>query len=296
MSATSPIIIGGNGGSGTRVVAEILSRSGIFFGRSLHPKNQDDQFFVLLLRRAKLLGPGLTPRRDVPQLLALHRDLLLGQGPGGLRSYMRLLSASWDHGRERLEPGWLALRWRHLLSHQPQSSGIWGWKEPNTHLFLESLAGFYPEARFVLVLRNGLDMAFSRNRQQLKRWGRLFGLDPEDRSPRNCFEYWYRSNQRALAMGEERWGNRFLRLPLEDLCLEPDQNLARLLSFAGLPTASIPQEIRQLPRLPASSGRYLRRDTSWIDVEVRRMAAELGYPLPQGFQPGPPDPAPSPLL
>ena len=46
-----------------------------------------------------------------------------------------------------------------------------GWKEPNTHIILEKLLIRYPMMKYIHVIRNGLDMAFSTNHNQVLLWG-----------------------------------------------------------------------------------------------------------------------------
>src|SRR5690606_33373890 len=40
---------------------------------------------------------------------------------------------------------------------------IWGWKEPNTQIYIEYIANFFPNLKYIQVIRHGLYMAFSSN-------------------------------------------------------------------------------------------------------------------------------------
>ena len=53
INRNSPVIIGGIGGSGTRVVAEILMRIGIYLGHTLNA-SLDNLWFTALFKRLDL--------------------------------------------------------------------------------------------------------------------------------------------------------------------------------------------------------------------------------------------------
>ena len=83
----------------------------------------------------------------------------------------------------------------------PGSLG-WGWKEPNTHVFLEHLAEALPALRYVHVMRDGVEMAFSGNQAQLHNWHALYGVERPahaSEAPRASLRYWLRANERALS-------------------------------------------------------------------------------------------------
>jgi len=134
--------------------------------------------------------------------------------------------------------------------------------------FLHGLHRRYRDGRYIHVLRHGLDMSYSSNDQQFTTWGPSYRIDPSDPSPRNRFEFWYRSNRQVLDLATRWFGERFLPVRLEDLCLQRD-GVASLLSFAGLPNdESAQRAARGSLMLPASYCRYQKFDQSWIDGEV----------------------------
>jgi hypothetical protein len=134
------------------------------------------------------------------------------------------------------------------------------------------------DARYVHVLRHGLDMVYSRNQQQLRNWGGSFQLDPEDLAGRNRFEFWYRSNHLAITTAEECLPGRYLKVGLEELCLETERVVGELLHFVGLSRAgSVPPDVLKVPQLPESFQRYLKSDLSWVDSDVELKLSEFGY-------------------
>ena len=176
---------------------------------------------------------------------------------------------------------WIIERWRRiLLPSAPKPQGglwLWGWKEPHTIFFLHSIQAYYQKSKFILVLRNGLDMAYSRNTQQMKYWGSSFGIDPSDLEPQNRFEFWYRSNQHAIATARSQFVDSFMIVKLEDLYLEKETNLEALFAFVGLNPADVSEDVWHIPKLPSSHGRYHEYDTAWIDAGIIQKLMEVGY-------------------
>lgn len=60
----------------------------------------------------------------------------------------------------------------HLVSqsHKCNDNGVWGWKEPNSRMFLPNLKEVFPNMKYVHVIRDGVYMSRSTNRNQLIQW------------------------------------------------------------------------------------------------------------------------------
>ena len=164
-----PIAVGGLGGSGTRVVAHVLAESGMNIGPHLNPL--DNLFFSNLLKNPRW-------HADASDAEIRDRLALFGRCTGGLPAERRDL---WDYARAAKSnrtpvigtPGLRRLALSRLRSPRGKP---WGWKEPNTHIYLSHLPEVFPEIRYVHVIRNPLEMAHSDNRQQLTNWGDLYGV------------------------------------------------------------------------------------------------------------------------
>ena len=273
-------MIGGNGGSGTRVFAEILIRSGMYLGYDLNRSN-DDLLFTYLFKHPHCFAYIQNQYNSlVEQLLNIHHRMMFGKLPRSLNNWTLFIKAGWDHMSKRIYYGsrWVFNRWWQIRKMiQPEKSTIWGWKEPHTIFFLSEIQKYYRNARYLLVLRNGLDMAYTQNVQQMVHWGKRYQIDSKDLSPKNKFDYWYKSNRATINLIKEFYPKNFLVLKLEDLCSVKEKKIMQLLSFAGLDSSKIPLEIWNIPKLPASSGRYHQQDTSWVDTSVKNKLAEIGY-------------------
>lgn len=268
------VAVGGVGGSGTRVVAQVLDALGLYLGDDLNDAG-DNLWFTLLFKHREILDfpperfaryhalfvaamQGKTP--DLSDVDRLHRDLM-GFERAGL------------HGRS-----WLQARWDSLRSPRVAAGAVgWGWKEPNTHMVLEPLLELQPGLRYVHVMRNGLDMAFSANQNQLRIWGPR-ALGPRfDTSPRASLAFWRWAQERVFALAA-RYPGRVLVLDFDRLCRAPVDELARLTSSLGLSSDRARcVELARLVRIPTTVGRFRCADPSMLDQDDVRYVAGLGF-------------------
>ena len=157
--------------------------------------------------------------------------------------WLILISAALDlmlHGHDHRGSGrgiWPLIRVKNLLAASgkahPAYSG-WGWKEPNSHIYLDYLNRHFPDFKFILVIRHGLDIATGNNQAQLYTWGPLFGIAPPKTHrllPAASLEDWIKANQQALSQGRERLKDRFYILRFDDLQTHPREQLEQLLAF-----------------------------------------------------------------
>ncbi len=283
-SLPGPIVIGGVGGSGTRLLAQALQELDVYIGSSLN-RALDNLWYTLLLRREEIF-PGLGPETDRQARRALelfHTAMTRGLNEVPTRAQrhliQRALADSLPVSKDRPRKARKSL----LVSSPPEMNRYqaWGWKEPNTHIHLEVLAAAFPDMKYVLLMRHGLDMAFSRNRVQLSRWGKFFDVSiPEGESemPVAALQYWIRANQRALELGRALLGDRFLPLSYDELCHDPEVQMNRFLDFIGLDVnAEARKRLLALPSPPDSMGRYLHEDCSLFGTEALEAVQALGF-------------------
>ena len=156
-------------------------------------------------------------------------------------------------------------------------------KEPNSHIYLNELSAHYPGMKYIHVIRNGLDMAYSSNQAQLHNWGDLFGiaLTPSTSSRQRAqksLEFWIRANAQAMERGRNLLGERFLLVNYDDLCLNPKPQIQRMCGFGGSDCSR--QEIETLVRIPrigASLGRFRTQDLSIFDPHQIDTVRSLGF-------------------
>lgn len=206
-----PVLIGALGGSGTRAFSRVLRQGGVYMGEA--DPQEDAIAFSLFYRRH--LADYLAHDAAFPPATAGEAQ----------RDFEAALQAH--------------------LSGLEDPHAVWGAKNPRTMLMLPFWHERFPRLRFVHVIRNGLDMAYSSNKIQLRRFGAsLIGPEPdgpdaeggeaEAAERARAMRYWAEANRRAADYGERGLGDRYLRIRLEDLCDDPHVGVRALLDFAGV--------------------------------------------------------------
>lgn len=285
-----PVVVGALGGSGTRLVADILAELGWFLGRDLNPE-RDNLWFTLLFKRRRWLEREVP---DDPSQIRLGLDLLekvMVTGQPLTAQERRFLGRAAAevavHGHDHRGSGrgtWSVTRARRMLRARPldvQRYRGWGWKEPNSHLFLPQLVRHFPRLRFVYVLRHGLDMAYSSNDTQLQLWGSRYGIAPPpsgDLHAQAMLEFWSRVSARVIDQGRQLLGPRFLVLAYDRLVERPGEALDELLEFLEVDAAAVDlARLRRLPVRPPSLGRYRRHGLDAFPPRLLEQVRSLGF-------------------
>ena len=123
---------------------------------------------------------------------------------------------------------------RHLSRSTSESNALWGWKAPRSIYLLPFLHAHFPQLTFIHVLRDGRDMAFSKNQNQLRKHGRAV-LHWRERwfyaAPMRSLLLWERVNLRAAEYGEAQLRENYQRVRFEDLCEAPVKTTRRVMKF-----------------------------------------------------------------
>jgi hypothetical protein len=194
-------VIGATGGSGTRVLARLVRAGGMFVGTNLNPYEDALDFGEYSDR---WINRTETCPVDAETLAGMSAELV-----------------------EIVE--------RHCADLPPDAA-LWGWKEPRSIYLLPFYDAALPSLRFVHFVRDGRDMAFSDNQNQLIKHGEAV-LAPEmlaERRPLKSIALWNAVNLRAAEYGEQQMGDRYLRVRFEDLCSGPAETVRAVYRFFGL--------------------------------------------------------------
>ena len=203
LADSGPVVVGATGGSGTRVLARLLKDGGVFIGSNLNPYED-------------VLAFGLFSDRWINDVESMD-----GQ----------VSAATCDTMCEEL---------RTIVGSEyrafPNGAEQWGWKEPRSIYLLPFFDAAMPSLRFVHFVRDGRDMAFSENQNQLVKHGpAILGADQATlRKPAQSIAVWSAINSRAADYGETSMGDRYLRIRFEDLCSDPAETARRAYRFLGL--------------------------------------------------------------
>jgi Sulfotransferase family len=286
-AAQGPIVTGGVGGSGTRAVVEVMRRLNIYTGTELN-KAGDNLWFSLLCK---------LPRWNVHETSSIMRSFeLLEQAMQGMlaptRKDRKVIAeivdrcTAWtrqgDLSDDRSE-AWLQKVSASLLQSKPVPEGArgWGWKEPNSHLFLAHLqTHFGDRLRYVHVIRNGVYMAYSANQSQVRRWGTQFDIEADIDPPVASLDYWIRSNELAIDRGRAMKPGSFFLVNHDHLCESPREEVTRLVDFLGIRTSQEElEELIALPQPPKPVGiSHQRMITEFGEERLARVRA-LGFAL-----------------
>lgn len=290
-AVSAPVVVGGVGGSGTRVVASVLDAAGVDVGADLNP-SMDNLWFTLLFKsrrvHARMHHDPLYARRS----FELFEKLSTGPGRLSAWEIARLASSAarvavrghnrFGHGRGR----WALGRLRSMARVRGRAvSRRWGWKEPCSHLYVELLARHWPDAVYLHVVRDGRDMAFSDNVQDLYLWGPLLGVPPPrdgddpDALAAALLRHWAAANSWTLDVGTAALGDRFVLLRFEDLCADPEATIDRLLERLDVVAGVERAGLARLVRAPASLGRHHSREVPGLGPTEAEVLKRLGYGL-----------------
>jgi len=282
----SPIIIGGVGGSGTRMIAELLQSTGVNIGSALN-ESLDNLWFTLLFRRSswkKERADTLEILRACRVLSAAHHGEGYKDIPLDVDRYITDLAENMPDFGLKGSPfeSWLDVS-RHFLNHRynHNTDGLWGWKEPNSHMFLPELLVTFPRLKYVHVIRNGVYMSQSSNQNQLNQWGLWFGDEVDaggDVSERSS-QFWCASNLNARRVCESSLADQHFWLKFEDLCSDPKSVATDLLAFVGVEPESDKIE-GFCNKIDSDRGNALKIDRylQMYDLNSDEFA-ELGYSL-----------------
>ncbi len=255
-----PVVVFCKSHSGSRLLVEMLNRAGVFMGA--HASGSGDSWDLapviryLVTRYYPDYGPALA-------------------GEDALLSDMLTVAFA-----------------RHLAGYDPGSRRPWGWKVCEATHAIPVIRTLFPQARYIHLLRDGRDIAFSNHvgpvdafwrkiyfgRADIDSW-RGMALDgPSYRRRPHLFnaQHWLSSaslgHRAFLELGEH-----CLEMRYEELIRDLPASAARLLGFLELGDRTI-----DLPPIHVTSmGRFRRqprRKLREVLALIAPLQRELGYP------------------
>jgi hypothetical protein len=239
MIQPAPIIICGTGGSGTRVVARIARIAGNYLGSHVNVA-EDARHFVSFYDH--WIDAYLAEFPWPQQLLA---GLPLSTPP--------ILPGMAEEFSIALE--------RHR-STIPAPTSPWAWKNPRSIFLLPFFHQQFPDMKLIHLVRDGRDMAYSTNQNQVTKHGKLFLTAAELAKPLplQSMLLWSRLNFAAARYGETQLkSGHYLRVRFEDLCQDPKSESAAVLLFSSPDGHITPEQYTQAAAQiapPESLGRH----------------------------------------
>ena len=272
------VAVGGMGGSGSRVVATLIEAMGFYMGNYLN-QERDNITFTRLFKNPDWFK---TATRDDFNL-RFHLFVRITKGekltPKQVQMYLKAVAENHLHSATVLHRAAFVLRNR---LHPLVRNSKWAWKEPNTHIMIDRVIPLADKIRYIHVLRHGLDMAFSKNRQQLINWGWMFGLDSTANQSidiyRKQLEFWIRSTKRVLEICPPALGGNFYVLNYNRLLNHPEKEIE---SLAGFLNADLSKKRRDMLTKkiikPRTDGRYKTHDLSIFSDRQLDQVREFGF-------------------
>lgn len=273
------IAIGAVGGSGTRAVAKIFMDAGVFMGDDLNASN-DDLTFTRLFKNPAWYNNATKP--EVKKRLRIFEKHMTGI-PLTLSERKEFQKAAETNNLYFSYEKYIADTLFSAKGFSQKKRTVWGWKEPNTQIFIEDIAEYFSNLKYIHVLRHGLDMAFSRNRQQVNNWGERFNIvigenDTDDQIATKQLDYWIKSNTSTINQGKKLLGENFYVLYLHELIANPKEEIERLLKFAGVKCdQDLISKLKEIPQKQNSYGRYKNENTSIFSDEQKEAVEQLGF-------------------
>jgi hypothetical protein len=259
----APVIVGAIGGSGTRVVENILEQAGVFMGTQLN-ENKD-----------------AVPVRE---FYRKWRNAWCGFSQGNLRWNLADFEDSVPFSRMREEFGEAI---EQHLKEKPDENMAWGVKVPQNILFLPFLHFFYPKMRFIQIVRDGMDMVYSTN-WNVRLVGEFVLSEKEKGLPLGVQQIlsWWRVNKCAHDYGKRVLRNRYLLIRFESLCMQPDHTVEGILDFLKASKKPGMDALLAKVRVPESTGRWRMKDIQEV-YEIMKAGQEalneFGYWNPSAY-------------
>ena len=151
-------------------------------------------------------------------------------------------------------------------------------KNPRSILILPFLYSLFPKMKFIHVVRDGRDMAFSSNQQQPTLYGDIFCGNEPAGTPLYNLKYWSVINQNALNYGLSNLKNNYLIVRFEDIINKPTELIKKIFEFLESETNKI-TEIQEKIKNPSTIGRWQLRsnELSHISKFEKDSLAKFGY-------------------
>ena len=295
------VVVGGIGGSGTRMVASVLATLGLNIGSDLN-ESFDNLSYTLLFKHIKInesnynslyeiLRKAIVAEKLSQSEIEIVNKMTIDKRPHHARTWLNECAKNiiniTQHGKQLKNK---------YLDELPNISnrrleGEWGWKEPNSHMILNYLQKYQKKTKFIMVVRNGLDMAFSSNQNQLRLWGpSIFseaGVKYEkDKkgyivyTPRLSLKYWTIVHRKIWEMSKKNTNTLFI-INFDDMCLRKELWLGKLCDFLEIDRDVVNELVPLVGDQSAGIGRYkrelLKDGVEPFDAEDVEFVREMGF-------------------
>ena len=231
LETMEPLIVLGMHRSGTSLVVRLLFSSGIFMGRWL--SRDAEAVFFQRLNRQIYSAAGSNWAEINPLLDSMKSPYFI---ESQAKKMVRLLVRRWviTAGKPGLSDFFGSPLWNSMKN---TGSPQWGWKDPRTTLVFPIWLRVFPQARWLHIVRNGIDVAISTHRrsikQQQKLRNRIFPVDYNSTTLEfdYCFHLWEKYVNFVYEHKPLIPEDRYMEIRYEDLLAAPEKYLTGILQF-----------------------------------------------------------------
>ena len=220
-----PVIIGGKGGSGTRVFAEIVAELGCYQG----PCNASSDV---------VLWAEFIHKYQIPYLDKWWKGQVTSQDHVDMaKDFEPYLKKYLEGNKDFKVPTWKNPQGMHILPFYHQ---------------------VFPEMKFIHALRDGRDMVFSKNENefiQAKKTDIWNSVNAGELAKK--IKFWYNSNHMVSEYGKNNMKDNYVSFKFEDLCDNPRETIIKIAKFIDAPVNEEKiQKCMRLVKKPRSIGRW----------------------------------------
>ncbi len=214
---STPIILTGRGGSGTRLLSEIAQSAGVFLGNRLNPSQDSLEWASLFYEM--VVNNSLNRKKGVVNQTDKWDSLLISTARDVLEQ------SNWNSGQ------------------------LWGWKLPESMLIVPELFSAFSGAKLVHLVRHPVDSSLRRShltsrmnnpigRAVLKSAYEHAGLElkPPGKNRaymQNAISWRYQVETVTEFARKNLNSDQYLEIRFEDFCEDPDTVQKKLLQFIG---------------------------------------------------------------
>jgi len=274
MRNDAPVMVTALGGSGTRMVAAVLAAHGLYLGDCFNPP-LDNLWLHFLLFKRDPFGPS-EEFRPLIELFARRMRSPENWDDDAMKAVLRQREWLRKEGVELGNYQNLARGYETLLMKPDKAvlnkHGPWGFKYPPGYLYAPSLFDIFPSARMVFLTRHPLDMAYSSNLNQLRRFGHWLGSGVEV-TPCWQLKLWLKAYDYVDSLSK-RYAIRCVSF--EALISRPVDGFFDLFEFLGL---NLDPSKLGIVRPQKSIGRYQTQPLSDFDRQDLDRVRNLGFSI-----------------
>lgn len=288
MNINSPVIIGGVGGSGTRLFASILQECNFYIGNKLNIALDNEWFGrLMLLEHPKLINDRQikNTRLKLWYNKITHNNKLASKR---LAVFKLLMNSDKKIEEKKFYKNFQLFNLKEkneIISKEIYNkqlpdeidTKLWGWKQPNSYLFLKPLKEHFPKMKYIHTIRNGLDMVYSKNQNQFKKHKHLYNIPNKD-IPATRLEFWLKANEKVIPEAKSLLKDDFFLLNFDNFVLNKKEEMKKLLSFLKIQVSEENfNNLLKLVKTPSSINRYKKNGVRHFSKEQIKRVNNLGF-------------------